>query len=60
MGLGESLRKIVVKENDIVALAKRFRAEPQAAMQEVVAPVREVVIETLERVMDAEIDLGAR
>jgi putative transposase len=57
MGLGESLRKIVVKVNDVVALAKRFRAEPRAAMQEVVAQVREVVTETLERVMDAEIDL---
>lgn len=57
MGLGESLMKIVVKVNDIVELAKRFREEPRAAMQEVVAQVRGVVTETLERVMDAEIDL---
>ena len=57
MGLGESLMKIVVKVNDIVELAKRFRTEPRAAMQEVVAQVRGVVTETLERVMDAEIDL---
>lgn len=57
MGLGESLMKIVVKVNDIVELARRFREEPRAAMQEVVAQVRGVVTETLERVMDAEIDL---
>ena len=57
MRLGESLMKIVVKVNDIVELAKRFREEPRAAMQEVVAQVRSVVTETLERVMDAEIDL---
>jgi putative transposase len=57
MGLGESLMKIVLKVNDIVELARRFREEPRAAMQEVVAQVRGVVTETLERVMDAEIDL---
>jgi hypothetical protein len=57
MGLGESWMKIAVKANDVVALAKRFRAEPRAAMQEVVAHVREVVTETPERVMDAESDL---
>jgi len=57
MGLGESLMKIVVKVSDVVELAKRFRAEPLAAMQEVAAQVRAVVADTLERVMDAEIDL---
>jgi putative transposase len=57
MRLGESLMKIVVKVNDIVELAKRFRAEPQTAMREVITQVRNVVTETLEQVMDAEIDL---
>ena len=57
MGLGEQLMKIVVKVSDVVELAKRFRAEPLAAMQEVAAQVRAVVADTLERVMDAEIDL---
>lgn len=38
-------------------LAKRFRAEPLAAMLEVATQVRAVVVDTLERVMDAEIDL---
>ena len=57
MGLGESLMKIAVKVSDVVELAKRFRAEPLAAMQEVAAQVRAVVADTLERVMDAEIDL---
>ena len=53
MGLGEQLMKIVVKVSDVVELAKRFRAEPLAAMQEVAAQVRAVVADTLERVMDA-------
>lgn len=57
MGLGETLMKIVVKVSDVVELAKRFRAEPLAAMQEVAAQVRAAVTDTLERVMDAEIDL---
>jgi hypothetical protein len=49
--------KIVVKVNDSVALAKRFRAEPQTAMREVITHVRNVVTETLEQVMNAEMDL---
>ena len=57
MGLGETLMKIVVRVSDVVELAKRFRAEPLVAMQEVVTQVRTAVAETLERVMDAEIDL---
>ena len=57
MGLGETLMKIVVKVSDVVELAKRFRAEPLAAMQEVATQVRAAVVDTLERVMDAEIDL---
>lgn len=49
--------KIVLKVGDVVELARRFRTEPVAAMQEVVTQVRATVVQTLERVMDAEIDL---
>ena len=37
MGLGEKLMKLMVKMSDVVELARRFRAEPLAAMQEVAA-----------------------
>ena len=57
MGLGESVMKIVVRIGDVVEFAKRFRAEPLAAMQEVATQVRTVVAATLNQVMDAEIDL---
>lgn len=57
MGLGEKLMKLMVKMSDVVELARRFRAEPLAAMQEVAAQVRAVVADTLEQIMDAEIDL---
>ena len=57
MGLGEKLMKIVVRVSDVVELAKRFRAEPLAAMSEVVSQVRTAVVQTLEEVMNAEIDL---
>ena len=40
MGLGDQLMKIVLKVGDVVELARRFRAEPVAAMQEVVTQVR--------------------
>jgi hypothetical protein len=58
--LGDSLRKIVVKVNDIVELVKRFRAEPQTAMREFITQVSNVVTETLKQVMDAEMDLVPR
>ena len=57
MGLGERVMKIVVRVGDIVDLARRFRAEPLAAMGEVVVQIRAAMVETLEQVMDAEIDL---
>lgn len=57
MELGEALMKIVVKLGDVVALAKRFREALGAAMAEVATEVRAVVADTLERVMNAEIDL---
>lgn len=57
MGLDEALMKIVVKVSDVVALARRFREEPGAAMERVVAQMRASMVETLERVMEAEIAL---
>lgn len=57
MGLGEKLMKIVVRVTDVVELARRFRAEPLATMGEVMQQVRTAVVETLEQVMNAEIDL---
>ena len=57
MGLAEKLMKLMVKMSDVMELARRFRAEPLAAMQEVAAQVRAVVADTLEQIMDAEIDL---
>lgn len=56
-GLSEALMKIVVKVRDVVALATLFRESPAAAMQQVTEQMRDAVALTLERVMDAEIDL---
>ena len=49
MGLGEKLMKIVVLVSDVVELAKRFRAEPLAAMSEAMSQVRAAVVQTLEQ-----------
>lgn len=49
--------KLVVKVQDVVALAKRFEASPGAAMRELGEHVRQGAKEVLERVMDAEITL---
>ncbi len=57
MGLGEALMQILVKVSDVVALARRFRETPATAMTEVVAQMRSAFADTLERVMEAEIDL---
>lgn len=57
MGLRDTLMKIVVKVQDVVALARRFEASPVEAMREVVTQMREAVTTTLEQVMDAEIEL---
>jgi putative transposase len=57
MGLGDTLMKLVVRVGDAVALAKRFREAPGLAMQEVIGQLRGAVAETLERVMDAELEL---
>lgn len=57
MGLGDTLMKLVVKVSDAVALARRFRETPGLAMQEVIGQLRGAVAETLEKVMDAELEL---
>lgn len=57
MGLGDTLMKVVVKVHDVVALARRFREAPAVAMHELVGHVRDAFVDTLERVMEAEIDL---
>ncbi len=57
MGVGETLMKLVVKVSDAVALAHRFRESPGLAMNELVGHVRGVFVETLEQVMNAELEL---
>ena len=57
MGLGETLMKLVVKVGDAVALAKRFRESPGLAMNELVGQARGMFAQTLERVMEAELEL---
>lgn len=57
MGMIDALMKIVVKVSDVVAVARQFRASPAVAMQELVRQVRDVVGNTLEKVMEAELEL---
>lgn len=57
MGLGDTLMKLVVKVGDAVALAKRFRESPGLAMNELVGQARDMFAQTLEKVMDAELEL---
>jgi putative transposase len=57
MGLGGELMKVVVKVRDVVRLARRFEQAPAETMRELVADVHEAFRGTLERVMDAEIEL---
>jgi transposase-like protein len=56
-GLVLDLMKFVVKVRDVAALATLFRSSPGAAMQHVAEQMRDAMTATLERVMDAEIDL---
>jgi putative transposase len=49
--------KLLIRISDVVGLAKRFEESPAKAMREVVGQAREVLRETLEKVMDAEITL---
>ncbi len=57
MVLGHKLMKIVVRVGGIVELARRFEQSPALAMRELVADVRRGFAATLERVMEAEIDI---
>jgi len=57
MRLVGSLMKIVVKVQDVVALARRFESAPVEAWREVLEQVRDAVTTTLEQVMNAELEL---
>jgi putative transposase len=57
MSIETILMKIVVKIQDVVALARRFEESPRLAMSEVIAQVQAAASHTLERVMEAEIAL---
>lgn len=57
MELKKSLMKIAIKVKDVVALALQFEAAPVEAMRELVSEMRHAVSQTLEHVMEAEIDL---
>ncbi len=57
MKMKDSLMKIALKVQDVVALAKRFEAAPVDAWREVVEQARDAVIATLEQVMNAELEL---
>jgi putative transposase len=49
--------RIVVRVADVVELARRFEEAPGLAMLEVVGHVRDALVETLEHVMKAELDI---
>jgi len=53
----DSLMKLIIKVQDVVALAKRFEASPGLAMRELAEQVQQGAREVLERVMEAEIEL---
>lgn len=55
--LGALLMKVIVRAQDVVALAKLFEASPGDAMKQVVEQMRDAFRTTLERVMEAEIEL---
>jgi putative transposase len=57
MGIKDGLMKIVVKVQDVVALARHFERAPREAMREVVAHVQQGAREALEQVMHAEIEM---
>jgi len=51
------LMKIIVRVQDVVAVAQRFKAAPAEAMREVVSGARDAVRDALEQVMAAELEL---
>jgi putative transposase len=57
MGFRDTLMKVIIKVHDVVELAKRFEASPAQAMRELTTQVKEGVKDTLERLLEAEIEL---
>ncbi len=57
MEMLKHLVKVVVQVRDVVALARRFEASPSEAMSELANQVRVGVVDVLERLMRAEIEL---
>lgn len=57
MELGQKIMKIVIQIGDVVGLTQWFREAPLAAMKEVVTLARNAAQETLEKVMEAEMEL---
>lgn len=51
------LMKIIVRVQDVVEVARRFRAAPAEAMREVAASAREAIAAALDQVMEAELVL---
>jgi putative transposase len=49
--------KLVIKVQDAVTLARRFKESPREAMQSLVVRLREELATTLERVMESELEL---
>jgi putative transposase len=57
MGFRDALMKVIIKVHDVVEMAKRFEASPAQAMRELTTQVKEGVKDTLERLLEAEIEL---
>jgi len=53
----KTLMKMIVRVQDVVLMAKRFKASPVDAMREVVTVTKEAVRDALEQVMSAELEL---
>jgi hypothetical protein len=49
--------KLVIKVQDAVTLARRFRESPQEAMHSLVVRLREEMATTLERVIESQLEL---
>ena len=51
------LMKIILRVQDAVQVAKRFRVSPVEAMRDVVSSTKDAVRDALEQVMSAELEL---
>jgi transposase-like protein len=56
-GVQETAMKIVIKVGDVVELVRRFEESPALAMQETVAQLRDGFRQTLERIMETEVEI---